>query len=89
MPFGDQIIKYNRIISLLITKNNYKIKFIQYRRSELTLFRRQAELYGVAITLVGELLTSIKLQLTDSINTRGCVLTYYLSSTHYNWGIHR
>ena len=52
------------------------------------LYRRQVELCGVTITLIGELLPSIRLLLTDSINTRRGVLTYYLSSTPYDWGIH-
>ena len=52
------------------------------------LFRRQVELCGVTVTLIGELLPSIRLLLADSYVTRGGVLAYYLSSTPLEMGIH-
>ena len=51
-------------------------------------YRRQVELCGVTITLIGELLPSIRLLLTDSNITRRGVLAYYLSSTPLDRGIH-
>ena len=51
------------------------------------LFRRQVELCGVTVTLIGELLPSIRLLLADSYVTRGGVLAYYLSSTSIEMGI--
>ena len=52
------------------------------------LYRRQVELCGVTVTLIGELLPSIRLLLTDSYVTRRGVLAYYLSSTPLEMGIH-